>query len=165
MEENKTLFEVDVQMNDKILYDYMLYHTYHGTAGILGTMVGLFMVVYWLSYGGSVLYLLGGITVIMYLPVSLYMNAKRQMLANPAFKEPLHYSLTEEGIEVSQGEAKDSIQWENVRKVVSTGKSIIIYTSKINATIFPRKACGEYVTTLIEIIATHVPPKKVKIRQ
>lgn len=159
------LLEIDVQVDTRVLYDYMLYHMYHGMAGILGTMVGLFLVAYYIGYGGSLLYLIGGIVVILYLPVSLYMTAKKQALTNPAFKEPLHYAFTEEGIEVSQGDAHDSMKWSGMQKAVSTGKSIILYTSKVNASIFPRKACGDQVINLISIIATHMPPQKVKIRQ
>lgn len=163
--ERKVLMEIDVQMDAQILYDYMLYHTYHGLAGILGTLVGLFMIVYFIGYQASVLYLIFGIVVILYLPVNLFMASKRQALTNEAFKQPLHYAFTEEGIEVSQGESSDSLAWEHMRKAVSTAKSIIIYTSKVNATIIPRKACDGQATELISIIATHMSPQKVKIRQ
>ncbi len=86
------------------------------------------------------------------------------MLKNPAFKKPLHYKLTEEGIEVSQGDATDSQKWEDMYKAVSTGRSIVVYTSRINACIFPKKDIGEDKYKVIEMISTHMPPKKVKIR-
>ena len=49
-------------------------------------------------------------------------------------------------------------------KAISTSKSIIVYTSKVSATIFPRKQLGEDVVKVIEMVSTHMPPKKVKIR-
>ncbi len=86
------------------------------------------------------------------------------MLKNPSFKNPLHYKLTEEGIEVSQGDAADSQKWEDMHKAVSTGRSIVVYTSRINACIFPKKDIGEDKYKVIEMISTHMPPGKVKIR-
>ena len=55
--------------------------------------------------------------------------------------------------------------WEDMVKAISTGKSIIVYTSKFKAAIFPRKDLGNYVSDAIEIISTHMDPKKVKIKQ
>lgn len=159
------LMELDVKMDAGILYDYMLYHTYHGLSGILGTLVGVLMIGYYFGYHASEIYLIFGVVVLFYLPVSLFTASRRQMLATPAFKEPLHYVLTEEGIEISQNGVSDQMQWEDMRKAVSTGRSIILYTSQINATIIPRSVCDGRVSDLIAIIATHMPPQKVKIRQ
>ena len=80
------------------------------------------------------------------------------------FKKPLHYKLTEEGIEVSQGEEVQSQKWEDLYKAISTTRSLIVYTSRVNATIFPKRDLGEKASAVIEIISTHMPPKKVKIR-
>lgn len=165
VKEETVLMELDVQMDAGILYDYMLYHTYHGVAGMLGTIVGFFMIVYYISCQAGILYLIFGIVVTAYLPVSLYLSAKRQALMNPVFKKSLHYTFTDAGIEVSQEEAEDSLEWQHMRKAVSTTKSIILYTSKVNATIIPRRACDGRVMDLIGIIATHMDPEKVKIRQ
>ena len=49
-------------------------------------------------------------------------------------------------------------------KAVSTVNSIIVYTTKTNACIFPKKDLGEQKDKVIEMISTHMPPKKVKIR-
>lgn len=163
-DEKEVLFELDVQMTTGILYDYLLKHTYSGLQGILATIIGgLFIMNF--AAGGSVLYLIAGIVVILYIPGSLYLSAKRQMLLTEAFKKPLHYRFYEEGIEVSQDEVVELQQWETMQKAVSTGKSIIVYTSKVKAAIFPRKDMGEQTTRVIEIISTHMSPDKVKIKQ
>lgn len=49
-------------------------------------------------------------------------------------------------------------------KAVSTGRSIIVYTAKNNATIFPKSQMQDKTTDVIEMISTHMPPTKVKIR-
>lgn len=163
-DEREVLFEFDVHMSTGILYDYLLKHTYSGLQGILATVIGCLLIMNFAA-GGSVLYLIAGIIVIIYIPVSLYMSAKRQMLLTEAFKKPLHYRFLEEGIEVSQDDITELQKWEDMQKAVSSGKSIIVYTSKIKAAIFPRKDMEENTSRAIEIISTHMTPEKVKIKQ
>ena len=55
-------------------------------------------------------------------------------------------------------------KWDDMCKAVSTPKSIIVYTTRVNACIFPRKDLGTDVPKLIEIISVNMDPKKVKIR-
>ncbi|MBQ9927960.1 MAG: YcxB family protein [Lachnospiraceae bacterium] len=155
--------EFDVKMTSGDLYDYMLHHTYGSMSGLIGAVAGALMVVAGFS-GAGVLCIIAGIVILLYLPVTLFLKSKQQFLANPAFKQPLHYKLTEEGIEVSQGEEVQSQKWEDMYKAVSTTKSLVIYTTAVNAAIFPRRDLGEHLPAVIEIISKHMPPKKVKIR-
>lgn len=155
--------EIDVKMTANALYDYMLYHTYHSFAGILGAVVGVFLVIVFVS-GQSPIYLIAGLVVLGYLPYALFTRSRRQYLSTPAFKEPLKYIFTDEGVSVSQNEATESMIWADMVKAVSTPTSIILYTSKVNASIFPKKDLGDKKALLIQAISTHMDPKKVKIR-
>lgn len=155
--------EFDVKITTGVLYDYMIHHTYTGLSGIFGTMVGILILVAYFTQG-AVIYLIAGGVILGYIPVSLYLRAKTQAVTNAAFKKPLHYMLTEEGMEVSQGGEAQIQLWENMVKAVSTRSSIIVYTSTVNASIFPRKDLGEQTVAVIQHISTHMPPNKVKIR-
>ncbi|MBQ7840273.1 MAG: YcxB family protein [Lachnospiraceae bacterium] len=154
--------EFDVKIDASTLYDYMLHHTFTGSAGILGTTVGALGVVAFFM-NGYLLYLIFGLILLAYQPVSLYLRAKRQAL-NPVFKEPLHYKMTEEGVWVSQGETEQFQKWDDMYKAVSTNKSLILYTSRVNASIFPRKDLGAKQVDVISMISRHMSPKKVQIR-
>ena len=90
--------EFDVQMTSADLYDYMLHHTYTSASGLIGSVAGALMVVAGAS-GGGILCLIAGIIVLLYLPVTLFLKSKQQFLSNPSFKKPLHFKMTEEGIE------------------------------------------------------------------
>ena len=121
------------------------------------------MLVYYFSQGG-VIFLLAGAVILLYLPWTLFIRSKQQMVNTPAFKEPLHYRLTEEGVEVSQGGEVQMQKWEDMHKAVSTQRSLILYTSKVSASIFPKQDLGELAPQVIQMISTHMPPAKVKIR-
>lgn len=155
--------EFDVKMTANVLYDYMLRHTYYSASGLLGTMVGALMIV-WFGMKGGVIFLIAGVVVLAYLPWTLFIKSRQQMLNTPAFKEPLHYKMTDQGVEVSQGEVVEFQKWEDMYKAVSTPKSLIVYTTKINASIFPKQDLGEMTPAVIAMISTHMSPAKVKIR-
>ena len=158
---NQLEFDVKITIGD--FYDYMLRHTYHSAQGLLGTCVGALGIFMFLN-NHQFIYLIMGSVLVLYLPWSLFIKSKQQALNNPAFKEPLHYVFSEAGISVSQGEATETQEWTNMHKAVATGRSIIVYTNRVNACIFPRKELGGLEQQVIAYISTHMDPKKVNIR-
>ena len=160
--ENKMELEFDVKIDAAVLYDYMLRHTYNSAAGILGSTVGALGIVAFFM-NGAFIYLLMGLIILGYLPVSLYLRAAKQA-QNPVFKNKLHYKMTEEGVSVSQGETEQFQKWEDMHKAVSTTRSLVLYTSSVNASIFPRKDLGDLQVDVISMISTHMPHGKVQIK-
>ena len=114
--------------------------------------------------GKGIMYLLLGIAVIAYTPISLYLSAKRQIKCSPVFREAITYSFTEEGLTSSQNDTTTEAAWDTMIKVVSTSKSIIIYTGRNRATILPKEAMGELYENVVQMISTHMEPSKVKIK-
>ena len=106
-----------------------------------------------------------GIVMLVYLPWNLFLTARKQAITNEAFQKPLHYTFAEDGVYVSQGETVQMQAWEDMYKAISTSVSIVLYTSRVNASVFPRKDLGDDTATVIELISTHMPPKKVRIRR
>ena len=158
------LYEVDVHMNTSVLYDYMLRHTYTSPLGLVATLLGFLALLFFLKGAGG-LYLVIGIVMIVYLPWNLFLTARKQAITNEAFQRPLHYTFAEEGVYVSQGETVQMQAWKDMYKAISTPRSIVLYTSKVNASVFPRADLGDDTALVIELISTHMPPKKVRIRQ
>ena len=106
--------EFDVHVDANALYDYMLRHTFTKAAGILGSTAGALGIVAGMMQRYPI-YVIFGAVVLLYQPVSLWLRAQKQALL-PVFKEPLHYKMTEEGVEVSHAWA-DSLalrgRWRN----------------------------------------------------
>ncbi len=157
------MVELDVKIEAKDLYDYMLRHSYNSAVGIIGSCFGALFVVLALLTGQWV-YLIFGLIILLYLPWTLFLRSRRQVLSNPSFRQPLHYLLDDQGLTISQGEESMQVLWEEMYKAVSTGRSIILYTSPVNATIFPKAQMEDQKAAVIEMISTHMPPARVKIR-
>ncbi len=49
-------------------------------------------------------------------------------------------------------------------KATATGRSVVVYTTKVSAAIFPNRDLGEQRAEVIAMISTHMDPKKVRIR-
>ena len=157
------MLHLTVKIEAGDLYDYMLMHSYNSPAGVIGSTFGALLVLF-AFMTEQWIYLILGVVMLLYLPWNLFIKSRRQILSNPGFQEPLEYTLDEEGLTVSQGEAQEKMVWEDMHKAVSTGRSIILYTSRVNATLFPKRQLGDQKMAVIEMISTHMPPKKVKIR-
>ncbi len=155
--------EFDVNMTTGKMYDYMLRHTFTSFAGVVGEVLGIVLVVGFFMTG-QWLYLIAGVVCVVYQPVALYMRARRQVNSNEVFKAPLHYTLDDEGITVKSGDNTDSLPWEKMYKAVSTNRSVILYTGRVNACIFPKDDMGDRKDDVIRIISTHMDPKQVNIR-
>lgn len=161
--------EFDVKITASDLYDYMLAHTYSGFSGLFGSITGALFIIYFVAAGARFRqdypYLIAGIVILLYIPCSLFIRARKQAAANEFFKKPLHYTLTEEGVTVTQGEYEMFQEWSIIYKAKSTNRSLLLYTSKVNAWIFPKRDLGKDKDAVIQIISTHVAPDKVKIKQ
>lgn len=158
--------EFDVQMTTAKMYDYMLRHTFSSFSGIIGEMLGLLITAGFFSVEGDRkwLYLIFGLVLVVYQPVALYLRAKKQVASNEVFKSPLHYVLDETGITVQSGDNTDSLEWAKMYKAVSTMRSIIIYTTRVNACIFPKEDLGALKDDVVKFICTHMDPKQVNIK-
>ncbi len=155
--------EFDVKMTTGKMYDYMLRHTFTSFAGVLGEILGVLLVAGSFIYS-QWLYLVFGIVCILYQPVALYWRSKKQVENTPAFREPLHYTLDDAGVTVRSGEETESLPWEKMYKAVSTSRSVILYTNRVTACIFPKSDLGDKKEQVIRIISANMDPKQVNIK-
>ena len=157
------MVEFDVKMTAGDLYDFLLRHNYNSLSGLLASILGALGVIVGLSTHYWI-YLILGVVILVYLPWALFIKSKQSVVSNPIFKETMHYTMDENGISMTQGETTGTLKWEDCLKAVSTSRSIMVYTAKNAATIFPKKQLKDKTTDVIEMISTHMPPAKVKIR-
>lgn len=160
----------EVNMTDKIMYDFLLYHSYTSASGMLTTLVGVGCFIFAVYKGvngdsqSAILFAALGFMLLFSTPFTLKSSAKNQVKNTEMFNKPLEYEVTEKGISVTQeGESAENA-WDNVMKVVSTSKSLVIYITRVRAIILPKESMGDDYPAVVELISKHVAPKKVKIR-
>lgn len=159
-----------VQMTDKYMYDFMLYHNYTHASGLMSAIAGVLCFAVFLTkisdgdMQSSVLWLMCSIIMLIMNPQGMKSKAKMQVKNTPMYQKPLDYEIHEEGITVRQGEEMIHYTWEEFTKAVSTSKSILLYMGRIRAIILPKECMGEQYEQVLKMIHTHIAAKKVKIR-
>lgn len=158
--------EFSTKLTRSALYDYNIYHTYNSFTGLFGTGVGaIFLILFASSFRIS--YLIAGVVIIAYLPVTIWLNVCQQVPKNEDKIKPFKYLLNDEGVTVSVGNDDENtltVPWDGFKKAVSTKKSIFLYTNKKSAFVFVRKDMGIDASDIIKIICANIEPKKNKIR-
>lgn len=162
--------EFDIQITTKSMYNFLMYHAYKGTSGLLNILIGIGMIAYYFYARGGEgtntwLFLFFGVLFLVYQPWTLYSRAVKQAKLNPVFKQPLTYVLTEDGIEVRQGESANQITWNQVYTVRENGMSILLYTSNKNAFIWVKSQLKDQESQVREFLAKKVDAKKLKLKR
>ena len=159
-----------VQMTDKYMYDFMLYHNYTHASGLMSAIAGVLCFAVFLTktsngdMTSSVVWLMCAILFLIVNPQNMKSKAKMQVKNTPMFQKPLDYEIHEDGVTVRQDEQEVSNAWDDFTKAVSTSKSILLYMGRIRAIILPKECMGEQYEQVLKMIHTHMPAKKVKIR-
>lgn len=141
--------EFDIRITDRDMYRFNMYHSYTGFQGIFATILGIAVLIVAVLTRGKIaamytyLYIAFGIVFLIYMPVSLFLRSKRQLLTSEALRDTLHYKLDEQGICVSQKGETASLPWKQVYKMIGTKSNLLIYSSRINAYVIPRALINE----------------------
>lgn len=160
----------DVKMTQRAMFDFTLYTSYTSISGIAGVVLGgagLVMTIQHLAAGdmsGATPFVLIALFFLVANPITMWTRSADQVLKSPMFQKPITYEFTEEGVVVSQDGQSALNEWSNFQKAVSTNKSIILYVTKVRALILPRESLGEQYAAAVQMISTHMAPRKVKIR-
>lgn len=160
----------DVKLTPKDLFRFNLYQTYTTSQGpvsiILAVLVFVMAGVSFrdgsVSYG--VLYLVVGIAFAVYIPVTLWSRAKQTIKKNAVLSGTLHYHISEAGIEVSQDGDSGVLEWKQIYKMVSTQKSVLVYSNRVNAYIIPREQLGDKYDTLAQLANKMLEKHRVKMK-
>lgn len=162
--------EFNVTITSKDMFRFNMYHAYHGFQGSFATIISIFALVVAVITAGdvetmyTVLYLFLGVLLLIYMPASLYMRSKRQILLSPVLREELHYKVDEEGVHVSQNNQTADLLWNQIYKVVSTKSNLLIYSSRVNAYVIPRVAITEQYETVAELAKKHLEKYRLKLK-
>lgn len=154
---NTISFQVKIGVMD--IYRFLMYYNYRSFGGVLGVIISLgCLVCLGLTYqhnelGVNVLYLVLGLLFTVIQPLMLLKKASMQVVSNQAFRNPLTYEIGEEQVVIRQEKEEAPIAWEQVVRTVETKKQLLLYTSRVNACIWPKDQMDgkvEQVKALIE---------------
>ena len=80
------------------------------------------------------------------------------------FAKPLDYTVSSGGLTVAQGEEMLTVAWDELRRVVETGKDFYIYLSLTRAYIFPKEDLSGQEAALRAAVKEYTKPEICKCR-
>ena len=158
--QKKISFQVKIGVKD--LYHFLMSYNYKSFGGIFGLFISVVCLVYLAisfqdnSSGANLLFLFLGLLFTVIQPFMLFQKAAQQATTSPAFREPLEYELNEDGVVIRQKSEEVPVSWDAIVKIVEDKKQILIYTSRVNACIWPKEQFEDQVEEVKEMISSSV---------
>lgn len=158
--------DFDVTLQTGELFSFTMRHTYFSISGIFSLLISVGCFVACIIALGSfskttsllLLFVASLFTVIQ--PLMLYAKCKAQIKRSENINATLHYTLSEDGIYVSQEGQKVTVKWYDIRKAVYAKKGIYLYMSPVRAFIFPKGQCMEQYDAMCSLIAKQMKKYK-----
>lgn len=153
---NETL-EFEVFLRGKDLSKFLLQHTYSKFSGIFSIFVSLAaLVVLCIKWNAFEIPQKGALVILalLFTVIQPYriIQKGRKLALNPYFQEPMKYVITKDEIQVTQGDAKEGVDWKDIRKIKIKKDVIYVYVTTVNAYIFPKDAMGTAFDDLKQLI-------------
>lgn len=149
-----------VKLTAKELYGFLMHNTYSTFGSYIGVLLSLGSIAGFFYMLGMpdvnpaflVALLVIGLLFTVVQPLMLYSKAKKQVKVNEAINASLEYLISKSGIKVSQGEQSAFTTWDEIVKVTSTKNLVMLYTSRVNAYVIPKKDLKEGISELKKLI-------------
>jgi len=143
----KVSFRVKLGVMD--LYRFLMTYNYKSFGGIFGVLISVAcLMLLAVSFHDNtpqmnlVLLALGLLFTVIQ-PVMIWKKAATQVVKNPVFQEELEYELSKDGISIRQKDVEQKVMWNQIFKVAEDKKQILVYTSRVNACIWPKAQIQE----------------------
>lgn len=145
--------------------------TYRKPAMVLFTIIGLVMIVFSLGYFldlnnmyESAPYVPGflGFVFVFFLPLSIYLGAKRNFSSNGRLNERIKYEFNEDRILITGESFTSQLNWEKTYKVAELNHWILIYQNRQVANVIPKESFKDQLTEFRALIKSKNIKQKLK---
>ena len=172
IKERKVEEKITVRMTDTYLFDFTLYHTYSKLAGFLTNILVAaiaFMGIIMLVMGKIkpvqiIFYLVAAVVFIVYTPLLLKYRSKKQVKRIERYHVPNEMTFNDEGIQVEFADKKETYEWEQIQKVVTTPKTIGFYYETEKELIVPKPDFGDKFVPILTLATKKLGPARVHLR-
>ena len=130
----------EVKMTQEALFEFLMFHTYHGIKGILYLIVGVGC---WL--GAIASFAMGKVSLglgLVIIPMILKFSAGSQIKKSKIYSMPIHYTLEKDGLRVERDGKNKVTPWKDMYRVMMTPNLVAIYQTPYAAFIFPNDDIG-----------------------
>ncbi len=166
--EQKISFSIQVTVKD--MYAFLLRHVFTGFSGWFGIIFAVGLAVLAAFTWGKVpgtytaLYLVIAVFVLIYPFFNLHTRAKRQVRSD-SLKDPLDYEADQQGFSVERGEERAEFSWKELKKVIETGRLLIVYVNSARAFLWSKEQLGAQYEALKELLGKTLTPAQNRLKK
>lgn len=137
--------KINIKIKAEDIFNFLLTHAYTRKSGIITGVFGIVCLIlfpfsfFWHDIFVTIILFFSAVIYLGLTPLSLYSNAKRQMLSNPIFKHNITYTFTNKGMDISQYVNSSNLTWDKIKRVRETSKSFLFYINDEQAFILPKR--------------------------
>ncbi len=158
----------DTNITTGEIFGFLMSHAYAGISGKIGLVISLVGAVLFIkglpNFAGNetnmIIYAILAVTFTVINPFLLFTKAKKQKLTNPAYKTGMEYELGEEGIHLQAAGQEGDLPWNYIIQIRETKSLYILYTTRINAFIWPKKDVNQ---EIMDFALSHIDRQSVKL--
>lgn len=162
---------IRVKMKSDYIFDMLLYHMYSRFSGFLINLAGLMIIMMaglWLRFGKFTLmqaagYLLVGVLVLIYTPLSLKLRAEK-IMKQAKYQQEIRYQFDDQGVLEQLDGNSVRYGWSQVQRAVATPKDIVFYMEDDKALVFPKVSLQDDFMRLMKLIVSNMEREQVYIR-
>ncbi|MDD3368465.1 MAG: YcxB family protein [Lachnospiraceae bacterium] len=154
-------YKCEVNMTTGLIFDYLLTHTSATPGGFFMEFAGMCFLGLYVYTGESIAMGIAAM-LILYFPLTLYMQARKQKTAIPAFQSTIYYEFNDKGVDITTGKKKEHAAWKSIYKVTCSRKSIFIYTTKKSACVVPFASIRGNDDKIVRLISKNLPYMRIK---
>ena len=105
-----------------------------------------------------IFYLVAAVVLIVYTPLLLKYRSKKQVKEIEGYHVPNEMTFNDEGIQVEFADKKETYEWEQIQKVVTTPKTIGFYYETEKALIVPKPDFGDKFVPILTLATKKIGP-------
>lgn len=158
----------EVKMTQEALFEFLMFHTYHGIKGILYLAVG---VICWI--GAIASFAMGKVSLglglafiflscLFVIPLILKFSASSQIRKSKIYSTPIRYTLEKDGLRVERNGKNKITPWKNMYRVMITPNLVAVYQTPYAAFIFPNTDIGVQMDPLKKTLRTLFPEEMIE---
>lgn len=162
--------EFDVNLTPDDMYRFNMYHTYHGFHGIFSIVMAILLTVFTVMNWGkvnltySVICIFAILLLLFFMPLNLKNHAKIQLKRYEALRNTQHFTVDERGVTISQNGEEATLEWKQVYKVVETKSNLLIYSTRVNAYVFPMRELGTHRDGVVALAKEHLKTYRLHVK-
>ena len=143
-------WKIEVKLTVEDIFFFLLRHSFStwqgkltwglGVAALIGAPV---VAAVWKDAFTAIIFLLVALIYLVISPLSLYTNAKRQMISNSVFKNKIIFTIDSEMLQIKQYTGEAKLFWHQLEAMDLNGKSYLLYVNSKQAFILPKHCIAE----------------------